>query len=622
METPVSTADRGWMELLLDDAPLDELETLRRTLIDDSDPSDRETVEREANAALRLRAQLDQRRQRSRELAALNDIAVRLTTVRDDRALLQEVVDQARQLLGVDLAYMGSVYGEEFVIEVTSGALTPNLVGIRLALDEGLVGLIVRRSAPEWTPDYQSEPAFRHMTGADSAARSENMRGLLGVPLRVSDRVIGALFACKRQERAFTETEIALLSALAAHAAIAIENVRSLERDRDTVARLEAVNAELSQRTNELEQILQWDRTLTQVVLLGAGVQRLVREVAQLSRQPAYFVLDDSALPAELIPHADDVAAAVRELRADGKDHVARHGVLAQRVAAAGEMLGALLSLGAEQPTTRLLLERAAPAIALSLAGERAAGEATRLARDAFLVDLLTHPAAEQDERRQLRLAGLTPDTTYCIAVAIAAGPDTSIRTALENVPLPAGSVAAEHGSRALAVVPAKDSASVQAVFASARLDATIGIAEPARGAKALARAYVEAQQTVDVLDTLGRSGEVSSARGLGIYRILLSHLAREHLDELTEAQLGPLMAEQSTRGVPLLETLSEYLAHGRHHSATASSLGVHVNTLYQRLDAIDRLLGTDWRDPDKALDLQVLMRLRRTADLLGARTR
>lgn len=121
METPVSTADRGWMELLLDDAPLDELETLRRALIDDSDPSDRATVEREANAALRLRAQLDQRRQRSRELAALNDIAVRLTTVRDDRALLQEVVDQARQLLGVDLAYIGSVYDEEFVIEVTSG---------------------------------------------------------------------------------------------------------------------------------------------------------------------------------------------------------------------------------------------------------------------------------------------------------------------------------------------------------------------------------------------------------------------------------------------------------------------------------------------------------------------
>lgn len=133
-----------------------------------------------------------------------------------------------------------------------------------------------------------------------------------------------------------------------------------------------------------------------------------------------------------------------------------------------------------------------------------------------------------------------------------------------------------------------------------------------------VARAYREAQQTVDVLMTLGRDGEVSSAKGLGIYRILLSHLAREHLDELTEAEIGPLMAEQSRRGVPLVDTLSAYLAHGRHHAATASNLGVHVNTLYQRLDAIDRLIGTQWRDPDRALDLQVVLRLRRSAELLG----
>jgi len=619
---PVSAADRGWLELLLDDAPIDELDALRRTLLEESAPSGKALVEHEANTALRLRAQLDQRQQRSRELAALNDIAVRLTTVRDDRVLLQAVVDQARQLLGVDLAYVGTVYDKDFVIEVTSGALTPELVGLRLSLDEGLVGLIFGRSAPEWTPDYQSESAFRHSTGGDRAARSENMRGLLGVPLRVADRVIGALFACKRQERSFTESEIALLSALAAHAAIAIENVRSFERERETVARLESVNAELSQRTDELEQILQWDRTLTQVVLLGGGVQRLVKEVAQLSGRPAYFVPDDNTLPVELTPHAEEVSAAFSQLRMGGKDRTESAAMVAQRVAAAGETLGALVSMGAGQPITRLLLERAAPAIALSLVEERAVGEATRRARDAFLVDLLTHPAATaQEERRQLRLAGLTPDTTYCVAVASAAGPGPSMGAALESLPFPPGTVTAEHGSRGLVVVPAEDSASVQAVFTSGHLVATIGIAEPARGSEALARGYSEAQQTVDVLDTVGRTGEVSSARGLGIYRILLSHMAREHLDELTEAQLGPLVAEQAKRGVPLIETLSTYLAHGRHHSATASTLGVHVNTLYQRLEGIDRLIGSEWRDPDKALDLQVLMRLRRSAELLGKRT-
>lgn len=586
-------SDRSWMDLLLDDASIDELEAHRHVF-----PGP------DAHAALRLRALLDQRRQRSTELAALNDIAVRLTTARDDRVLLQEVVDQVRRLLGVDLAYMGSVYDDEFVIEVTSGALTPNLIGIRLAQDEGLVGVIVRGAAPSWTPDYQSEPAFRHITGADSAARSENMRGLLGVPLKVGDRVIGALFACKRQERDFADSEIALLSALAAHAAIAIENVRAIER-------LEAVNAELSARTAELEQTLQWDRMLTQVVLRGGGVGRLVREVATLSGRPAFFLTDASSVPESLEERVVPVEILFGQCR-DGADIVADDVVVAHRVAAAGEFLGVLISVGPDDQQTRLLLDRAVPAIALSLAEERAAAEAARRAQDAFLVDLLSHPAAStDDERRQVRLAGLSPGASYCIAVA--QGPVS--RAEIGRSEFPVGTVVAEHGSRVLVAVPAQESAVVRPMFTTG---ATVGISEPARGAVALAAAYREAQQTVDVLITLGRDGEVSSARGLGIYRILLSHMAREHLDELTEEQLGPLMAEQSKRGVPLLESLSVYLAHGRHHSATAASLGVHVNTLYQRLDAIDRLIGVEWRDPDKALDLQVLMRLRRSADLLG----
>ena len=43
--------------------------------------------------------------------------------------------------------------------------------------------------------------------------------------------------------------------------------------------------------------------------------------------------------------------------------------------------------------------------------------------------------------------------------------------------------------------------------------------------------------------------------------------------------------------------------------SATAPALGVHVNTLYQRLAVIDRVLGPAWRE--RALELQVLLRVR-----------
>ena len=40
--------------------------------------------------------------------------------------------------------------------------------------------------------------------------------------------------------------------------------------------------------------------------------------------------------------------------------------------------------------------------------------------------------------------------------------------------------------------------------------------------------------------------------------------------------------------------------------------LHVHVNTVTQRLDRIAKLLGPDWQSPDRALELQLALRLHR----------
>jgi DNA-binding PucR family transcriptional regulator len=38
----------------------------------------------------------------------------------------------------------------------------------------------------------------------------------------------------------------------------------------------------------------------------------------------------------------------------------------------------------------------------------------------------------------------------------------------------------------------------------------------------------------------------------------------------------------------------------------------VHVNTVAQRLERIGSLLGADWQTPDRALELQLALRLRK----------
>ncbi|MET8848523.1 helix-turn-helix domain-containing protein [Amycolatopsis sp. NPDC004625] len=104
--------------------------------------------------------------------------------------------------------------------------------------------------------------------------------------------------------------------------------------------------------------------------------------------------------------------------------------------------------------------------------------------------------------------------------------------------------------------------------------------------------------------------GEAATAGQLGLYRILLDHAGRRDLAEAFEHMLGPVLAEERRRGVPLVETLRVFLDHGRRARPAASALAIHVNTLYQRLTAVDSLLGEGWRSPQRALELQMLLRL------------
>lgn len=616
----------SWLDHLVDEAPISELVRLRDRAAAGADAAAATAADRDLSAALRLRALLDQRRQRAAELAALNQIAGQLTTLRAHDVLLREVVAHARRLLSVDLAYLGLVLDDHMVIEVASGSLTSQLVGLEVSLTEGLAARVIAKGEPAWTHDYPSESSFVHDPAADTAARSENIRGLLGVPLQVRGEVLGALFASTRQERHFRKEDVALLSALAAHAAMVIENARSVAQYQSTVARLNAVNEELARRTSALEQTLQWDKTLTQVVLRGGNVDDLLQEISSLSGQPVVFVAQGSSPPGDLALTDDRDRAQAAVAAAAPEDGATielsdRH-LVARPVLFAGRNLGSLVLTCPGEPGSNelLLLDRAVPAFALSLVAERAAAEATVLARNALLFDLVTRPSmTSKGMQRQARLAGLDPAGTYCVMV-LQVVDDDEPTTIKEDLRLPAGSVIAEHGTRTLIVVPGEDPAALlDSQRQHARTSRTIGIAGPARGASELAQCYREAQQTVDVLATLGRSGEAATAQGLGIYRILLTYTGRQEVAGLVEAQLGPVLREEQRRGVPLLATMEAYIEHGRRHSASAQALGIHANTLYQRLDTLDRLLGDTWREGHRATDLHLVLRLNKSATSLGS---
>ncbi|MBB0992569.1 PucR family transcriptional regulator [Dietzia sp. SLG510A3-30A2] len=93
-------------------------------------------------------------------------------------------------------------------------------------------------------------------------------------------------------------------------------------------------------------------------------------------------------------------------------------------------------------------------------------------------------------------------------------------------------------------------------------------------------------------------------------YALLFSEVDREFVTQFIERNLGPVRDFDRTRGTALLDTLGAWFGADGSPSATAERLFVHVNTVYQRLDRLDSVLGTGWRRGDRALELRLALRL------------
>src|SRR5918999_5504271 len=225
-----------FLELLYADAPRDAYDALLAEL--------GEAAADEHALALQIRDRMALHRGREAELAALYETANDLTAIRDLDTILTAIVRRARTLLHADMTYLSLNDEEEGAsyMKVTDGALTPDFAKLRLPLGTGLLGLVAQTGAPYFTEDYQSDDRFVHRDFIDAAVAGERIRAILGVPLLVEGRVIGALLAVHRTVRRFPADEVSLLTSFAAHAAVALENARLF-------AELDEANRTMSEHT-------------------------------------------------------------------------------------------------------------------------------------------------------------------------------------------------------------------------------------------------------------------------------------------------------------------------------------------------------------------------------------
>ena len=219
----------SFLDLLYDQAPRAAFDRVIGDAEDAGVPApELAELRRQYDVALRLRDLIANRQAREAEMRALYETASDLTAIRDVDSILAAIVRRARQLLNADMTYLSlndEADGASYM-KVTDGALTPEFRSLRLPLGTGLLGLVAQTGAPYFTEDYQSDARFLHRGYIDDAVAGEEIRAILGVPLTVDGRVIGALLAVHREVRPFPPHEVTLLTSFAAHASVALENAR------------------------------------------------------------------------------------------------------------------------------------------------------------------------------------------------------------------------------------------------------------------------------------------------------------------------------------------------------------------------------------------------------------
>ncbi|MFD4654262.1 helix-turn-helix domain-containing protein [Kitasatospora sp. NPDC058444] len=576
--------------------------------------------------ALRVHRTLRQHRRREAELTALFDTAGDLAASRDLDTVLQAIVRRARMLLGTDTAYLtlpDEAAGDTYM-RVTDGSVSVLFQTLRLSLGDGLGGLVAQAARPYATPDYRTDERFHHTGTIDAGVLDEGLVAIIGVPLLLGGQVIGVLFAADRTPRAFSPDEVALLCSLAAHAAIALDTAKSLADTRAALAELNAANELVRAHSSAVQRAEQAHDRLTDLVLRGAEVPDVAAAVAALlGGEIAVLDAEGEPLAGRSAPAAE-LAEAVAASRTEGRS--VRHGEQWVCAVLAGhDALGTLVLRGRPDldDADRRLFERASVVTALLLLLRRSVAETENRVRGELLTDLLTAP--ERDPAgltARGRRLGVDLARPHLVLVAEPADGKADDRGRLAGAArrylFGSRGVSAEHAETVVLLAPVEsggtddpEDSARQAAERLARLagfPVTVGAGRPAAGPAALAASYGEGLRCVRALRVLGRAGEGASARALGFLGVLLGD--GHDVDGFVGATLGPLLAYDARRGTELVRTLRAYFDCGGSLTRAKDELHVHVNTVVQRLDRVEALLGRDWSQPERSLELQLALRL------------
>jgi signal transduction histidine kinase len=165
------------------------------------------------------------------ELQALSEVGRAVSSTVDLQTVLATIVARAVQLSGTSggVVYEYDEATQEFQLRA-SHRIEQELVEVLQArpvrLGEGATGLAGLRRVPVEVPDTREDREFQITQLARTTLNQLGYRSILGIPLLLEQRIMGALTVFRRETGSFPSEIVNLLQTFATQSTIAIHNAR------------------------------------------------------------------------------------------------------------------------------------------------------------------------------------------------------------------------------------------------------------------------------------------------------------------------------------------------------------------------------------------------------------
>ncbi|MEJ5222964.1 MAG: diguanylate cyclase [Anaerolineales bacterium] len=240
----------------------------------------------------RINAELESR-QRLNELTTINTITQAITSEIDCQSLLELIAKNVMALLRVDSLYIALLDPQKNLIEIPYMLDAGERVyGETLQIGEGLTSHILKTGQPLIiNQNYQETRQALGVETHMSARLGIYPKAWMGVPILANGETIGVIGASDyNSEHAFQETDVRLLSTVAANIGVAIQKARLYELARSELRERQRAEEALARRLYEISLVSQITQVASTHLNLADLIEFAGRKIEEVFLARSVFI--------------------------------------------------------------------------------------------------------------------------------------------------------------------------------------------------------------------------------------------------------------------------------------------------------------------------------------------